>query len=143
MCFAVQCTACVASCVCMAYELSKGCAACRMAGPDVWMSSSRPTGGISAGAGAGALVPAAVPSAATGSPASAVMMRGGAKAEPPSEVPPPGCAPDAYKLFVGNIPKNYTEEELRPFFESVGQVSSTPAYTSLPDAPSLLVLLCC
>jgi hypothetical protein len=32
----------------------------------------------------------------------------------PAELPPVGCAPDAYKLFVGNIPKSYTEEELRP-----------------------------
>jgi hypothetical protein len=32
----------------------------------------------------------------------------------PAELPPVGCAPDAYKLFIGNIPKSYTEEELRP-----------------------------
>lgn len=25
-------------------------------------------------------------------------------------MPPPGCAPDAYKLFVGNVPKSYTED---------------------------------
>jgi CUG-BP- and ETR3-like factor len=27
----------------------------------------------------------------------------------PAEVPPPGCAPDAYKLFIGNVPSCYTE----------------------------------
>jgi RNA recognition motif-containing protein len=37
-------------------------------------------------------------------------------------MPPVGCAHDAYKLFVGNIPKTCTEEELRPVFESVGPV---------------------
>jgi hypothetical protein len=31
-----------------------------------------------------------------------------------SELLPAGCAPDAYKLFVGNVPKTCTEEELRP-----------------------------
>lgn len=39
-----------------------------------------------------------------------------------TEPPPPGCAPDAIKLFVGNIPKNYTEEMLKPIFESSGKV---------------------
>jgi hypothetical protein len=38
------------------------------------------------------------------------------------EVAPMGCALDAYKLFVGNIPKHCTEAMLRPMFESVGQV---------------------
>ena len=31
-----------------------------------------------------------------------------------TELLPAGCAPDAYKLFVGNVPKSFTEEELRP-----------------------------
>lgn len=31
-----------------------------------------------------------------------------------TELLPAGCAPDAYKLFVGNVPKSITEEELRP-----------------------------
>jgi RNA recognition motif-containing protein len=39
------------------------------------------------------------------------------------EPPPQGCEPDAYKLFVGNLPKSCTEEEIRPYFESVGKVS--------------------
>mmetsp|Transcript_31833 Transcript_31833/g.70722 ORF Transcript_31833/g.70722 Transcript_31833/m.70722 type:complete len:496 (-) Transcript_31833:2249-3736(-) len=40
----------------------------------------------------------------------------------PTETPPAGCAPDAIKLFVGNIPKSCTEEQLLPFFETVGKV---------------------
>lgn len=47
---------------------------------------------------------------------------GGSALVYPVEVPPPGCAPDAYKLFVGNLPKSYSEEDLRPLFESIGQV---------------------
>ncbi|KAJ9515120.1 hypothetical protein QJQ45_028921 [Haematococcus lacustris] len=39
-----------------------------------------------------------------------------------TETPPAGCAPDAIKLFVGNIPKSCTEEQLLPFFETVGLV---------------------
>ena len=39
------------------------------------------------------------------------------------ETPPNGCAPDAIKLFVGNIPKTCTEEQLMPFFETIGNVS--------------------
>lgn len=38
------------------------------------------------------------------------------------EQPPVGCAPDAIKLFVGNLPKSCTEEHLHPFFETVGKV---------------------
>lgn len=30
------------------------------------------------------------------------------------DVAPPGCAPDAYKLFVGNLPRAYTEHDLLP-----------------------------
>jgi hypothetical protein len=30
------------------------------------------------------------------------------------DVPPAGCGPDAYKLFVGNIPKMFTEGDLLP-----------------------------
>lgn len=30
------------------------------------------------------------------------------------DVAPPGCAPNAYKLFVGNIPRAYTEPDLLP-----------------------------
>ncbi|KXZ56421.1 hypothetical protein GPECTOR_1g375 [Gonium pectorale] len=40
----------------------------------------------------------------------------------PTETPPPGCAPDAIKLFVGNVPKTCTEEQLLPLFQSVGKV---------------------
>ncbi|KIZ04483.1 CUG-BP- and ETR-3-like factor 4 [Monoraphidium neglectum] len=47
----------------------------------------------------------------------------GPTAAPQLELPPPSCALDAYKLFVGNVPKSYTEEDLRPLFESVGQVA--------------------
>ncbi len=39
-----------------------------------------------------------------------------------AETPPPGCDPDAMKLFVGNIPKTCTEEQLLPLFQSVGKV---------------------
>lgn len=33
-----------------------------------------------------------------------------------------GCDPDTFKLFVGNIPKSYTELQLLPLFETIGQV---------------------
>ncbi|KAG2499151.1 hypothetical protein HYH03_002733 [Edaphochlamys debaryana] len=39
-----------------------------------------------------------------------------------AETPPPGCAPDAIKLFVGNVPKSCTEEQLLPLFQSIGKV---------------------
>jgi len=38
------------------------------------------------------------------------------------EMPPAGCSPDAIKLFVGNIPKSCTEEQLMSFFETIGKV---------------------
>lgn len=36
---------------------------------------------------------------------------------------PPGCDPDAIKLFVGNIPKQLTEPELKPIFQCIGPVA--------------------
>ncbi|GBF91355.1 hypothetical protein Rsub_04095 [Raphidocelis subcapitata] len=39
-----------------------------------------------------------------------------------AEAVPPGCAPDAYKLFVGNVPRSFGEEDLRPIFEAIGPV---------------------
>jgi hypothetical protein len=41
------------------------------------------------------------------------------------ETPPSGCSPDAIKLFIGNIPKICTEEQLQPFFETIGKVPYT------------------
>ena len=38
------------------------------------------------------------------------------------ETPPMGCSPDAIKLFVGNVPKSCTEDQLMPFFETIGKV---------------------
>jgi len=38
------------------------------------------------------------------------------------DIPPHGCNPDAIKLFVGNIPKSYTADSLRPLFEAIGTV---------------------
>ncbi|GFR49895.1 hypothetical protein Agub_g12000 [Astrephomene gubernaculifera] len=42
--------------------------------------------------------------------------------DPPLETPPPGCNPDAIKLFVGNVPKSCTEEQLLPLFQTIGKV---------------------
>eukprot|EP00955_Chlamydomonas_euryale_P092622 364724-Chlamydomonas_euryale.AAC.8 len=39
-----------------------------------------------------------------------------------TDVPPPGCAPDAVKLFVGGIPKCCTEGQLLPIFSALGTV---------------------
>lgn len=33
---------------------------------------------------------------------------------------PPGCEPNAIKLFVGNIPKQLTEADLKPIFSCIG-----------------------
>ena len=57
--------------------------------------------------------------AALGLQAAAVGMLG---VEDSQEHPPAGCAPDAIKLFVGNIPKSCTEQQLLPFFETIGKV---------------------
>ncbi len=37
-------------------------------------------------------------------------------------MPPLGCAPDAVKLFVGNVPRSATEQQLLPLFSSLGTV---------------------
>uniref|UniRef100_A0A7R9VPJ1 RRM domain-containing protein n=1 Tax=Chlamydomonas euryale TaxID=1486919 RepID=A0A7R9VPJ1_9CHLO len=39
-----------------------------------------------------------------------------------NEPVPVGCANDALKLFVGNIPASFSEEQLLPFFETIGPV---------------------
>lgn len=36
---------------------------------------------------------------------------------------PPGCEASAIKLFVGNIPKQLTEAELKPIFSCIGPVA--------------------
>lgn len=41
-------------------------------------------------------------------------------ARPSSAKPPPGCAPNAVKLFVGNIPKHCTEAVLHKVFACYG-----------------------
>ncbi len=33
------------------------------------------------------------------------------------DMPPLGCDPDAIKLFVGNVPLHYTEQQLMPVFQ--------------------------
>lgn len=35
---------------------------------------------------------------------------------------PAGCAPDAVKLFIGNVPKFYFEDTLEPIFAQLGRV---------------------
>lgn len=47
-----------------------------------------------------------------------------------AETPPPGCDPDAMKLFVGNIPKTCTEDQLLPLFQSVGKVRPCPLHSA-------------
>ncbi|KAG2497791.1 hypothetical protein HYH03_004063 [Edaphochlamys debaryana] len=49
-------------------------------------------------------------------------LEGSALAGEPTETPPLGCNADAIKLFVGNIPKSCTEEQLLPLFQSIGKV---------------------
>ena len=57
------------------------------------------------------------------------------------ETPPAGCSPDAIKLFVGNLPKSCTEEQLMPFFETIGKVRggdrhlATSFYHKQPSSP--------
>lgn len=39
------------------------------------------------------------------------------------EPPPPGCEPDALKLYVGNIPTSYSVDDIRQVFKQYGRVS--------------------
>ena len=42
---------------------------------------------------------------------------------PSDTAPPPfGCSPDAYKLFVGNVPRSAAEADLLPLFAPLGAV---------------------
>lgn len=53
-------------------------------------------------------------SSSSGSGGGAYAHAGGRPGPFPTEQPPPGCEPDAYKLFIGNVPKRCTEHDLRP-----------------------------
>lgn len=61
-----------------------------------------------------------------------MMDTGGGSAGLYTELLPAGCAPDAYKLFVGNVPKAFTEEELRPVRCSSSS-STTKQASKQPD----------
>ena len=57
------------------------------------------------------------------------------------ERPPQGCAPDTYKLFLANIPKNWDIPELRNVLDGYGQVkqSSNPSPVLCPLALQVYV----
>lgn len=40
------------------------------------------------------------------------------------ERPPQGCAPDAYKLFLANVPKQWETQDLRQILDGFGQVNN-------------------
>ena len=71
-----------------------------------------------------------------GSSSGMMAMSGGMLAGPPDlmmevpETPPNGCSMDAIKLFIGNIPKSCTEEQLQPFFETIGKVGEEHEFSS-------------
>ncbi|GBF89388.1 hypothetical protein Rsub_01960 [Raphidocelis subcapitata] len=54
---------------------------------------------------------------------------------PAVAAPPPGCAPDAYRLFVGNLPSCFSVEELRPLFEAIGPVAELTLADSAAGDP--------
>lgn len=43
---------------------------------------------------------------------------------PEEERPPPGCDPDAYKLYLAGLPKTWELDELRRVAEKFGQVTA-------------------
>lgn len=47
---------------------------------------------------------------------------------------PLGCAPDAIKLFVGNLPRGCLEDSLRPIFSRFGNVVDISVVRFLLDA---------
>jgi hypothetical protein len=82
------------------------------AGSDLWMGNplgmaAGSRGGAGASLSQGKLLDAAAAAAGLGEASSS-------SAGLHTELLPAGCAPDAYKLFVGNVPKTFTEEDLRP-----------------------------
>jgi len=100
---------------------TSACLCAGAAGSDLWSGSSLGVGSASrlaAGAGLsqGKLLDAAA--AAAGAAGLGDALNGGTGMF--TEMLPAGCAPDAYKLFVGNVPKSFTEEELRPVSGSAG-----------------------
>jgi hypothetical protein len=46
-----------------------------------------------------------------------------------ADMPPLGCGQDAYKLFVGNVPKHLTEDDLLPIFSTVGGALGAAAWS--------------
>lgn len=89
-------------------------------GSDLWMGNplgmaAGSRGGAGASLSQGKLLDAAAAAAGLGEASSS-------NTGLHTELLPAGCAPDAYKLFVGNVPKTFTEEDLRPVFEAVGPV---------------------
>lgn len=64
----------------------------------------------------------------TGSPAAGSIQGGSTYAASSSatafdtDSPPLGCAPDAFKLFVGNLPRHCNEQRLLRLFEPIGHV---------------------
>lgn len=100
---------------------TSACLCVGAAGSDLWSGSSLGVGSgsrlaVGAGLSQGRLLDAAA--AAAGAAGLGDAMTGGTGMF--TELLPAGCAPDAYKLFVGNVPKSFTEEELRPVSGSAG-----------------------
>ena len=59
------------------------------------------------------------------------------------ERPPQGCAPDTYKLFLANIPKNWDIPELRNVLDGYGQVKQSSNPSPVLSALALQVCVYC